>query len=240
MKNIVIITARSGSKGVPNKNIRKLGKVPLLGWVTSAAGNAKSVDKIILSTDSEEYFKVAKKINKDVLWHKRSKELSEDVPSELVLLAVLEEFAHLFEQDSFLILIQPTTPFVSSTDIEKCISLLKDHPDINTCISVKQVSEQPEWMIARTIDNIGSCRDLAGDISVRQNLQQRWIANGGVYVIRRRFLEEKRKVIDESKTLIYEMPKIRSMDIDHEDDFIICESLVIVVRLFHHHDTEIL
>lgn len=226
MKNIIVITARSGSKGIPNKNIRKLGKIPLLGWVTNAAGKSKTVDKVILSTDSEEYFKIAKKINKEVMWHKRSKELAEDVPSELVLLAVLKDFDHLFEPDSFVILVQPTTPFVSSRDIENCINLLRNHPDINTCISVKQVSEQPEWMITRIADSIGSCQNLAGDISVRQNLQQRWIANGGVYVVRKKFLEEKHKVIDESKTLIYEMSKIRSMDIDHEDDFIICESLV--------------
>ena len=51
MSTIAIITARSGSKSVPNKNIRMLGDKPLLGWVVKAVSKSELVDKIILSTD---------------------------------------------------------------------------------------------------------------------------------------------------------------------------------------------
>ena len=60
MSVIAIITARSGSKSVPNKNVRVLGDKPLLGWVIQAVSKSKLVDKIILSTDSDEYFNIGK------------------------------------------------------------------------------------------------------------------------------------------------------------------------------------
>ena len=68
MKIISIITARSGSKGVPHKNIRNLGGIPLLGWTIKAASKSKLSNKIILSTDSEEYFKIASSFNDEIIF----------------------------------------------------------------------------------------------------------------------------------------------------------------------------
>ena len=84
--NIAIMTARSGSKSVPQKNIRMLGPLPLLGWGISALSKSTKIDKIILSTDSEKYFEIGKSINSEIIFHKRSPELAEDVPSELIIL----------------------------------------------------------------------------------------------------------------------------------------------------------
>ena len=62
--------------------------------------------------------------------------------------------------------------------------------------------------------------------SIRQNLQQRWIPNGGAYAVRKKFLEKTKSIIDKNAILIHEMSKIRSMDIDEEEDFQICEAIV--------------
>jgi CMP-N-acetylneuraminic acid synthetase len=226
MSIIAIITARSGSKSVPNKNIRMLGDKPLLGWVVKAVSKSELVDKIILSTDSDEYFKIGKSFNKNLILHKRSKELAEDVPSEYVLLNAIKEFNYLFSENSLIVLIQPTTPFLKNTDIDSCIKKMKDNPKINTCISVKQVSEYPEWMISKTDLDIGKGKDFSGKLSVRQNLDTLWIVNGGCYVMKKKFLENSQKIIDYEKTLVHEMSKISSIDIDDEEDFKICESLV--------------
>jgi len=226
MSNIAIITARSGSKSVPNKNIRILGDKPLLGWVIEAASKSKLIDEIILSTDSEEYFKIGKSYNENLIFHKRSKELAEDVPSEYVLLDTIKEFNNLFSEDSLIVLIQPTTPFLKNTDIDSCIKKMKDNTKINTCISVKQVSEYPDWMISKIDSDIGKGKDFSGKLSVRQNLDTLWIVNGGCYVMKKEFLENHQKIIDYEKTLVHQMSKICSMDIDDEEDFKICESLV--------------
>lgn len=225
MNVIGIITARSGSKSVPNKNIRILGKVPLLGWLVQAATKSMKIDKLILSTDSEEYFKTAKSFNKNIIFHKRSAQLSEDVPSELVILDVLEKYENLFDDDSIVVVMQPTTPFITCDDIDTCIEKLQQNSDFNTCITVKRVSEYPEWMIIPNDDDEKIC-SVSSKESIRQNLQQRWIPNGGAYAVRKKFLEKTKSIIDKNAILIHEMSKIRSMDIDEEEDFQICEAIV--------------
>ena len=69
--NIAIMTARSNSKSIPHKNIRMLGPLPLLGWGISALSKSTKIDKIILSTDSEEYLEIGKSINSKIIFHKR-------------------------------------------------------------------------------------------------------------------------------------------------------------------------
>ncbi len=221
-----IITARSGSRSIPNKNSRKLGKLPLLSWVVNAANNSNLIQKTIFSTDSEEYFKIAKSINENIIFHKRTPELAKDVPHEDVLLDIVEKSKNLFNDESIIVLIQPTTPFVTGKHIDECIKKLLSNPKMNTCISVKQLEEHPEWIISKKNkeSDIGIC-DVSGDLGVRQNLPKRWLPNGGIYVMKKTFLEREKKIIDH-ETLIYEMPKINSLDIDEEDDFTICESLV--------------
>ena len=76
MTVIGIIPARSGSKSVPNKNTRLLGNTPLLGWIVKAASKSCMIDKLIFSSDSDEYFKIAKSFNDQLIFHKRSSQLS--------------------------------------------------------------------------------------------------------------------------------------------------------------------
>jgi CMP-N-acetylneuraminic acid synthetase len=225
--NIAIVTARSGSKGIPNKNIRKLGGIPLIGWTLTAASKTKSIDKIIFSTDSDEYFKIAKSFNDNIIFHKRTPELAEDVANELVVLDVLKKFKEFVDDESLIVVIQPTTPFISEQDIENCILKLSVNKLFNTCFSVTQVTEYPEWMILKkdsTVD-VGITNNSKEDITTRQKLKQRWISNGGIIVTRKKFLEKKQKFMDD-EILVHEMPKLNSIDIDEEYDFTICESLI--------------
>ena len=59
MKIIAVIPARSGSKGLPNKNIKELAGKPLIAYSIMAAQKTKLIDRIIVSTDSEEYASLA-------------------------------------------------------------------------------------------------------------------------------------------------------------------------------------
>jgi N-acylneuraminate cytidylyltransferase len=228
IKIVAIVTARSGSKAIPHKNVRDLGGIPLLGWVVKALMQSKLIDSVILSTDSEQYFLKAKSFNDKIIFHKRSPELAEDVPSELVLLDAMREFKDLFDDESMVVLIQPTTPFITGKNIDECIAKIIDHPNANSCISVRKVSEFPEWMLTKKDDkdDICVCSDLSGEFNVRQNLKERWISNGGIWVVRKKFLEKTHKIVDNEAVLIYEMPKMKSIDIDEEDDFILCEALI--------------
>jgi N-acylneuraminate cytidylyltransferase len=225
---VSIITARSGSKSLPHKNIRELGGIPLLGWTVKALSKSKLINNTILSTDSEQYFEIGTKFNSKLIFHKRPAPLAEDVPSELVLLDVIKTLGKYFDKDSLIVLIQPTTPFLTHVDIDSCINKMIKNPNVNSCVTVKAVSEYPEWQLLSKNDSLDICisEDLSGEVSVRQNLKKRWIPNGGVYVVRKTFLERTGKIIDEKGTLIHEMSKLRSIDINDQDDFALCEALV--------------
>jgi len=183
------------------------------------------IDKLIFSSDSDEYFRIAKSFNDKLIFHKRSSELSEDVPSELVLLDILKNFQEFFDENSIVVMLQPTTPFISTDNIDACITKLLKNNNFNTCITVKQVSEFPEWMITQDVDNNKICK-MSSEESIRQNIQKRWIPNGGAYAVRKSFLEQNKSIIDKNSFLIHEMSKIQSLDIDEEDDFEICKSIV--------------
>ena len=225
---LAVITARSGSKSIPHKNIRNLGGIPLIGWTASAVAKSKLIDKSILSTDSEEYFNITKLFNKNIVFYRRTPDLAEDVPSEMVLLDVVNKSKDFLDDDSIIVLIQPTTPFITAENIDDCIKKILDNPNVNSCISVKQMTEYPEWAISEKDDNsdVGVCIDRSGDTNVRQTLKKRWIPNGGIWIVRKSFFEKSKKIVDNTSTLIYKMPKMNSIDIDDEDDFIMCESLV--------------
>jgi CMP-N,N'-diacetyllegionaminic acid synthase len=225
MNIIGIITARSGSKSVPGKNIRILGNIPLIGWISKSSMKSQKIDTMILSSDSDEYYEIAKSFNEKIIFHKRNAALSEDIQTELVILDVITKFPTLFDDDSIIVILQPTTPFITVKDIDSCIKKLQQNPDFNTCITVKQVSEYPEWMIS-SVENNKICQ-ISPNESIRQNIKQRWIPNGGAYAVRTKFLIENRSIMDKNSILIHEMSKIRSMDIDDEDDFQICECIAI-------------
>lgn len=77
MKVIAIIGARSGSKGVVNKNIRKLFGEPLLGSLITKCLKSELIDKVFVSTDSDVYASIAKKYGAEVPYL-RPKHLSTD------------------------------------------------------------------------------------------------------------------------------------------------------------------
>ena len=225
---VAIITARSGSKSLPHKSIRELGGIPLLGWVIKALSKSNLVDNIILSTDSDYYFNIGSNFNNKLIFHKRPPPLAEDVPSELVVLDVVNTLKEYFDDDSLIVLVQPTTPFITHIDIDTCINKMIKNPNASSCITVKAVSEYPEWQLTSKEGFTDICvsGNLSGEVSVRQNLKKRLIPNGGAYVVRKTFLERTGKIIDEEGTMIHEMSKLRSLDINDQDDFTFCEALV--------------
>ena len=114
MKKIAIIPARSGSKGLPNKNILMLMDKPILAYTIEAAIKSESFEKVIVSTDSLEYKEIAEKYGAEVIV--RNEELSNDnATSYMVIKDILDKNLEL-EYDYFALL-QPTSPFRNSEHI---------------------------------------------------------------------------------------------------------------------------
>src|SRR5688572_854179 len=147
MKTLGVITARSGSKGVPGKNTKILGNKPLLQYTAEAALASSLLTDVIISTDSEEIACLAQKCNIEVPFIRPST-LATDTSSsfEVVLHAInfLEKENRYYDA---VCLLQPTNPFRPVDFIDKAIQKFEES-EADSLISVLPVPTEfnPHWI----------------------------------------------------------------------------------------------
>lgn len=113
--NLGLIPARGGSKGVPGKNIKEIYGKPLIVWSIEHALNAKKIDKVVVSTDSDEIATIARQAGAEVLI--RPDYLASDMASTLdVMIHALENYPA-----DIITLLQPTSPCRSEGLVDECI-----------------------------------------------------------------------------------------------------------------------
>lgn len=211
-KVLAVITARGGSKQIPKKNIRTLGGKPLIAWSIEAAQNSKYIDKLILSSDSQEIIKVAKDLDCDVPFE-RPKELAlDETPGVDPVLHAIEKLPGY----DYVILLQPTSPFRKSSDIDECIELCFKTSS-PSCVSVTETRETPYWMYK--MDDSKHLKPLLEEnFKRRQDLPSSYTINGAVYVADIKWFQINKTFIAK-ETIGFVMPSERSIDIDTEEDF---------------------
>lgn len=152
-KVIVIIPARSGSKRLPGKNIKVINGKPMIAHAICAALKSKYVDRVIVSTDDEKIAKVARDYKAEIPFM-RPEKLASDTATTLSVLKHCVNYLETKENyfPNMVVLIQPTSPFILTSDIDTAIEKLqKLHT--NSCISVCRISDPPEWMYKFTDKN---------------------------------------------------------------------------------------
>ena len=219
-KFLFLITARSGSKGIPHKNIKDFCGKPLLAWSIEEAKKSKYCSKLVLSSDSEEYLSIGKNYGCDSLL-KRPKELSLDTTSSTdVVLDVIKELPGY----DFLVLLQPTSPFRKAEDIDNAIEILLKSRK-SSCASVKEVTESPYWMF--TLNNINELDPLIKqevEVTRRQELPNAYMLNGAIYINEIANLQDEKKLVTPN-TIGYIMSSFKSVDIDTQEDWDLAEYL---------------
>ena len=144
-KVIAIIPARSGSKGIKNKNIVDLCGKPLLSWTIEAALNCAFVDDIAISSDSKDYISIAEKAGAN-LTIERPKILSSDQASSIdMVLHTLE----IYPEYQWYVLLQPTSPLRTSVHITESFDLLR-HSKSKNVISVCKSTVKPNHIFEFT------------------------------------------------------------------------------------------
>jgi len=215
---LAIITARCGSKRIPNKNIRDIAGKPLIAWTIEEAKKSKFIDRLILSSENENIIQIAKQWDCEVPFV-RPEELSADGVS--AIRPVLHAVNTLSEKYDYVVLLQPTSPLKVVKDIDGCIrECVRSYSP--SCISVNKIDKRYYYMVRITNDSIKD--ENIKDIR-RHNISEMYILNGAVYVSETICLLENRDFISE-KTVTYQMPIERSIDIDDEYEFIIAECLL--------------
>ena len=141
-KILAIIPARGGSKGIPLKNIQKLGKLPLIAYTINSAKKSKRVNRIIVSTDNKKIAKIAEKFGAEIPFL-RPKEVSKDSSSTLDV--VNHTLQYLEKNESYIpdiiTILLPTSPFRSSTLIDDTIKSL-EKTNATSVVSVLKSKEQ--------------------------------------------------------------------------------------------------
>ena len=224
---LAIIPARGGSKGVPGKNIKLLCGKPLIVYTIESAMAAKSIDRLILSTDDEEIAEVAKKVGVEIPFM-RPVELAQD--NSLAIdnyIYTIERLNREFDcnYEEFVVLL-PTVPLRTSEDIDKAVELFSQK-NAESVISSTTLHHPLEWIFSINDDGIIQRNNEIDKKKMmnRQESKHAYIPNGAVYVLKYSLLKEKNSYYSD-KTYAYVMPSERSVDIDTEFDFLFAEYLM--------------
>jgi len=124
MKPICIIAARGGSKGVPNKNIRLLGKKPLIAHTIESAIKSKLFSSVIVSTENKKITNIAKKYGATVPFYRPKKLATDNASMDDVLLDVIKKLKLLEYEFEVVVNRDCTAPFIQNSDIKASINLL--------------------------------------------------------------------------------------------------------------------
>lgn len=220
MAIVAIITARGGSKRLPGKNIKSCAGRPLLEWTCDAARSAKTLDRIILSTDCEKIAQVGRKCGIEVPFL-RPEKLASDNADTLSVLKHMLDWIQTETSVEAIVLLQPTSPLRLAQDIDDAIALLKY--DVDSVVSVSPIPKfcRADKLMVRSDD--GAVTKL--DPHVFPESDRLFWRNGPAVLVTRPDVLLKGELYGD-KTLAYEMPYERSVDIDTTYDFAIAEMLL--------------
>ena len=227
MKNIAIIPARSGSKGLPDKNIRLLGGKPLLAYTIEAAIQSGCFDTVHVSTDSEHYAEIARQYGADVPFL-RSAALATDTASTWdAVREALCRYAELGKTFDTMMLMQPTTPLRTGEDVKEAYALLQKK-QAKSVIAVCEVDHSPLW--CDTIPDSGSMKGFGRkDLAWvnRQDLRPYYRVNGAIYLLSVNGINiPPDDEIYEDNCYALFMDRKKSVDVDSEDDLALVEFLL--------------
>ncbi len=225
MKNLAIIPARSGSKGIPDKNIRLLNGKPLLAYTVEAAIKSRLFGEIILSTDSEEYARIGREWGAEVPFLRSRINSSDTASSWDAAKEVLRGCRASGREYDTVALLQPTSPLRNHRDIINGYQLMEGK-NANAVAGVCETEHSPLW--CNTLPEDGSLKDfIRQDIlcKPRQSLPRFYRLNGALYIVRAEDILSGVNIYrDGCYALI--MPKERSVDIDLEIDFLVAGLLL--------------
>lgn len=221
IKVLGIVPARQGSKGFPNKNIKKINGKTLIEKAIKVALDCKQINDVYISTDSAKYENLALIAGAKSIGL-RPKKLGLDNTKMIdVIVDLLNKIEIKYD---YVVLLQPSSPIRSSIDIKKCINLVKNK-NLSSCVSVARC-EEPHPYKLKKINKSGYLESFISGASSevpRQSLPKVYALNGAIYVA-------KVELILNNKTFFSKdtMPYIMKdkINIDNEEDFIFLKTLI--------------
>lgn len=225
---LALIPARSGSKGLLNKNIKICAGLPLIGWTISAAKKVGFFDDVIVSTDSKEIAEISLNCGASAPFI-RPKSLSNDNSSILDVLRHAWQNHQTLNGDFFeyVVLLQPTSPLRESNHIEDAIRhfFKEQKSQKDTLASVYEVDKKNGWLMELDQKNkyIDFCFDQTNNPQ-RQKLKPFYLPNGAIFIIKGSEIDSG---IYHKNTIPYIMDISDSEDIDTIEEFNRAENILL-------------
>jgi CMP-N,N'-diacetyllegionaminic acid synthase len=188
MQVLALVPARSGSRGVPGKNIKWLAGRPLIAYTIDAARQSRSVSRTIVSTDSEAIADVARSLGVDVPFLRPSHLAADDTPTHQVITHALDWLAAASERlPDVVVLLQPTVPFRPADQIDRAVTILSEAA-VDAVVSVVPVvaSYHADWQLAVRDGLLErySGGPVASLPTRRQDLPPTYVRDGSVYAFK--------------------------------------------------------
>ena len=224
MKNIAIIPARSGSKGVKDKNIRDFCGKPLMAYSIEAALQSGKFEEVMVSTDSEKYAAIAKQYGANVPFLRSDATASDTASSWDMVDEVLKNYKLLGREFDTFCLLQPTSPLRTAEDIVRAYSLYEEKADF-AVVSVCEAEHSPLWCghLPETQEFIDFVDEK--NLKQRQAGQKFYRLSGAIYIVNIEKFKTERNLYRKG-SFAYIMSQKKSVDIDTEIDFKIAELMI--------------
>lgn len=228
-----LIGARSGSKSIPDKNIKILLGKPLMAWIIEAANRSKYINRLIVSTDSEKYSKIARKFGAETPFI-RPKKFSRD--DSLDIEYVSHAVNWLGKKESYVpdivVRLHPTVPLQEAGDIDKCIEVLLSNPKATSAVVVAEARQHPHKALKIVRDKSGEEKivtyisESGHEVSAlyRQKFPKAYF-RANVIVSPINTIKNLHSLTGENPKF-YIIPQERAIDIDTKLDFEIAEFLM--------------
>lgn len=216
MKTLAIIPARSGSKGIKDKNIKILGTKPLLAYSIHAAKQSCLFDEIMVSTDCAKYAEIAKQYGANVPFLRSKKNSGDNAKSIDCILEVLQSYKDRGRYFDILIFLQPTSPFRDSNDIRNAFDFFMQHNLQDLC-SIHKVQTNP--LLLRKLGKNNQLEKILHTNSTRrrQDVEQLYKVNGAIYINKIKTITESTSLND--NPLGFEIAPLNGLDIDTQQDW---------------------
>lgn len=230
MKILGLIPARGGSKGIPGKNIKKLGGKALLEYTADSAKNSRLLTRVILSSDDPEIIAVAGKIGLEVPFLRPGKLAQDNSSSLAVIQHALQFFAEKGEKFEAVCLLQATSPFRRTGLIDEAIETFWEG-EFDSLISVREVPAEfnPHWIFE---EKDGSLKIATGEkeiITRRQELPRAYHRDGAVYLTKTEVLLEQNSLYGKKIGFI-NTTEDPFVNIDTPEDWGKAERIVSMIR----------
>jgi len=223
MKDLILIPARGGSKGIPEKNIKLLNGRPLIYYTLDLARAIASPENICVSTDSDEIIRIVGEYGLDVPF-KRPDSLATDTASSYdVIRHAIDFYENRGMNYDRTVLLQPTSPFRTEAHVRAALSLYQRVLDM--VVSVKIAHANPYFTLFEETRDGYLVPSKSGSFSRRQDCPAVYEYNGAIYVMNVQSLK-KGPPGTFSKIAKYVMSEEDSLDIDTNFDWIIAEAIL--------------